>query len=158
MAQSDLVKVAIGVAVGALVATVAALVLTGRIGGGDKETKVTLLQMPDGRCSTDKVTHVKVKQEKHLTWKIENRCTTEQIVAVGNFRKDFAGGGSNCSAAGSASPFPGQQPASVPVPPGEKRQIKLTAKKLEKPDAPEAYYFDFCLNSVSADPTLMIER
>lgn len=160
--RNDFVKVAAAAAVGALVATVLALAFTGRL-SGDKSTDVTLWQVGNGPCEMGKQTYVTVKQEKNLTWKIRSHCKTQAVVAVGNFRPQKDGGNSDCSAAGSASPFPGQQPASVTLPPaedddGSKGQIKLKAKKLDNGEQPETYYFDICLNSVSVDPTLMIER
>jgi hypothetical protein len=162
MTQSDLVKVALGAAVGAAIA--AALVITIRGGAGGKTTRVTL-SGPGGSCTLGKETKVRGKVDENLTWKIENYCSSAQTVAVGNFRTSAGPSSQNdCSAEGPDYPFDsGNRVAQIASGTGTgnpgRGDIKLKVKNGNSlPGGPLTYYFDICIGSTKADPELAIER
>lgn len=167
MAQRDWTTLVGGVVVGAIGALVVAALFGVSIFGG-RETRVTLSAEGDGPCTLGKETTVTAKAGRNLTWKIENYCLAEVLVAVGDFRTDANPTMANCSAPGAAYPFePGTPTATVEA--GERRSngsIKagkgdIQLKVKERADAGNEmirYYFNICLNGTPADPLLMVER
>lgn len=168
MTQRLLIAAAAGIAVGIAIGAAFAGSL---FGIGDRSTDV-MLSSVNGACTTGKATLVRVRESKHLTWKIENYCTdTEKIVMVGNFRTSQGpSGATNCDAAGPQYPFDDQDPArrtatlaaaqqdGYDIDPSEGR-IKLKAKGKDDLDSKDpTYYFDLCVNGAIVDPMLIVER
>lgn len=177
MTQRDLAKIAGGFLIGIAAAAVVMGVFGPIFGGADTQTDVTL-SMIDGKCEMGKATHVRVRQDKHLIWKISNYCTDgTKTVSVGNFRRIQGGPAATpaasaqgaCTEAGADYPFTpsGERSKELAAAGKEsngridptKGTIKLRAQKLLGDDEePRLYAFDVCLGGVKQDPSLIFER
>lgn len=168
MAQRDLVSVVGGLVVGVIGAMVIGTTVFGISIFGGRDTRVTLVAAGTAGCSLGKETTVKAKDGEDLTWKIENYCLEDVVIAVGDFRKAEAPSAPNCSANGVDYPFDnGEREVTVPkaeargngkITPG-KMSIKLKVKKHADPgEGMISYYFNMCLNGAPTDPLLLVER
>ena len=155
--------IAAGAAAVAAFATVFAVGVLGDFGRdifGNTETAIRLRTNALSACELfGKETGVIVKKGKKVTWRIENLCSSEQTVTLGNFRKEPIAVKDNCNDAMVGIfdwPFePGPELAnrqSVVPSGGKSDKVKFKAK-----DLPGTYYFDVCLGNVKVDPRLIID-
>ena len=153
----------IGLTAAVVVAAAAVAVLFTRDIFGNTTTELKL-EMSGSACAittpiNDK--DVTVKKNKKVTWEVENRCTTDQFVSVGNVRdKAEPNGINNCNAGVSESTWPfkkqDQAKRSVYVPAGETEKIELKEAKNES-GKQDVYYFDICVGGVKKDPRLVVD-
>ena len=176
MVQRDLVKVALGVVVGAALVAAVGVALGVIPSRGQKTTEVTLSsEGQNGPCGLGKATLVRVGKSKHLVWDVTNYCTDgPKTVSVGNFSRTAPGTDKplNCDNPGPDYPFAAENPnppRSVEIPAAEinsdgsidpkEGEIKLKVKSRGELGQEEIlYYFDVCLNGEAKDPKLVIER
>lgn len=153
-------KLAVGVGVVALGAVAAYLLLQG---AGDADKTLTLA-MNGSTCTittapADK--DVEVGKNKKITWNVNNTCTANQLVLVGNFRPTQADGGIlDCKAGVIESTWPfknlDQSMRQVYVPAGETQAITLKEAKNETGNK-LTFYFDICMGGKKVDPRLDID-
>ena len=152
------------VATAAAAAVVAAVVVVlGRDAFGNTTTELKL-EMSGSACAittpiNDK--DVTVKKNKKITWEVENACSTDQFVSVGNVRPRAEPNGiNNCNAGVSEStwPFKPQDQArrAVYVPAGRTEKIELKDAKNDS-GKQDVYYFDICVGGVKKDPRLVVD-
>ena len=153
------------VATAAAAAVVAAVVVVlGRDAFGNTTTELKL-EMSGSACAittpiNDK--DVTVKKNKKVTWHVENACTTDQFVSVGNVRPQPGDNGvTNCKAGMAEQywPFKAQDQArrAVYVPKdGGSEDIVLKEAKNDS-GKQDVYYFDICLGGVKKDPRLVVD-
>lgn len=173
MTQPDVVKVAGGVVIGAVVVALVMAMDFNPFAGRDKQTEVTLSPRGayGGACELGKATLVRVGKSRQLSWEIANYCTDrEQVVSVGNFRKTPEPvQATNCDNIGTDYPFEDTTGRSTTIAAAtadkdgnvdpESGRIKLKVKgRNDLGETPLTYYFDVCLNGTKADPVLVIER
>jgi hypothetical protein len=159
-----------GLIAGAVVAGVVGVTALGWNLFGDTETEIVLRDEGAVCILTGKQTEVEVGKNKRLTWKVKNHCSSQQTVAVGNFRTTATGGNPNCSAAtegGATSPFQQDDEArrtAVAGPgteqePNDDEEIQLKVKTRDVLGGSRLrYYFDICLAAAKVDPRLIIEE
>lgn len=169
MNQRDIAAVAGGLVAGFLLAAIIGAGVFGVNLRGDRETDVTL--SPGGEseeaCELGKATLVRVHQDKHLIWKVENYCPSAQTVTVGDFRLAGGAAAGGCAGPGADYPF-GEGDRSVTLEPAEVRsdgtirptkgRIKLKAKSLPQGENARRYAFNICLGGTPADPWIIVER
>ena len=170
MSQRNVASLVGGLAAGAAAAAIAIIVMVGNPFSGDRETDVTLSATDaQAACELAKATGVRVRQDKHLIWRVENYCTSAgQTVTVGDFRNDgdpAAPGG--CADAGPHFPF-GAGERSVTLGPAEQQSngairptkgvIKLKANMLPGNEPTRKYLYSICLGGTPADPWVIVER
>jgi hypothetical protein len=151
-------KLAVGVAVVAVAAV--AVVLVTR---GNDATKDLKLEMRNGTCTIttppdDK--NVEVGKNKKITWHVQNLCTSDQLVLVGNFRPTPPDGGVlDCKAGIIESTWPfkklDQSVRQVYVPSSETQDLVLKEAKNET-GSTVTFYFDICMAGKKVDPRLDI--
>ena len=90
MAQSDFVKIVGGVVIGVVAAAGVVALL---FGSGDTDTSIFLTQTGAACTLTYKDSDVHAAKNKKVTWKVNNSCTTEQQIILGNFRRNQTIGG-----------------------------------------------------------------
>lgn len=169
MSQRDIAAVAGGIVAGLVLAAIVGVGVFGMNLRGDKETDVTLSAGADDPtvCELGKATQVRVRQGKHLIWKVENYCPSAQTVMVGDFRSTSAAAASGCADPGAGYPF-GAGTRSVTLDPAEVRsdgtikptkgRIKLKANDLPQGENARSYAFNICLGGTPADPWVIVER
>lgn len=170
MRQSNVMAIAGGLIAGIVLAAMLGVGFFGVNVGGDRETDVMLSAATGygNACELGKATHVRVRHNKHLIWKVENYCPDTQTVMVGDFRQVSAGAASSgCADAGADYPF-GEGDRSVTLEPAEVRsdgsikptkgRIKLKANSLPEGENARAYAFTICLGGAPADPWVLVER
>lgn len=170
MSQRNAGPVIGGLVAGAAAAVIAVVLFLGNPFSRDTETDV-MLSAADARaaCELAKSTGVRVRQGKHLIWKVANYCTSSaQTVMVGDFRAKQAPAAANgCADAGPDYPF-GSGERSVTLDPAEVRSdgsikptkghIKLKANPLPGEEMTRTYEYSICLGGAPADPWVIVER
>lgn len=168
MTQSELTRLAIVVAISAVIAAgLGAAFGGGLFGSGDTETGVTLSAV-NGTCTIGKANIVVVRKDKQLVFELENYCTDgPKTVAVGNFQKNAPSTATNCSQAGSDYPFTDSSEAA------RKKEVDAAKRGSDQSIDPSdakfklkaqgesfagTYYFDICLDGTKVDPMLIVER
>jgi hypothetical protein len=123
---------------------------------GHTETDITLA-MNGNLCTLAKEADLKVKKGKNVKWKIDNKCSTDQTVAVGDFTLNSAPAGSTCADTPDWPFDPADKPGRVKtIPANRKGDIKLT--KADNPTATNReFYFNVCQGGTKVDPRLVIE-
>ena len=152
------------VIVGGLVLVVAAFTIFYTVDIFGNTTTELKLEMSGSACAittpiNDK--DVTVKKNKKITWEVENACSTDQFVSVGNVRaKAEPNGVNNCNAGVPEPtwPFKTQDQArrAVYVPAGKTEKIELKEAKNDS-GKQDVYYFDICVGGVKKDPRLVVD-
>lgn len=153
------------VIVGVLVLVVAAFTIFYTVDIFGNTTTTLKLEMSGSACAittpiNDK--DVAVKKNKKITWKIENACSTDQFVSLGNVRLQPGDNGvTNCKAGMAEQywPFKAQDQArrSVYVPKdGGSEDIVLKEAKNDS-GKQDVYYFDICVGGAKKDPRLVVD-
>ena len=145
--------VVVGIVAVVAVAVGAFYVITMR---GHTETDITLT-MTGGQCTLAKDMDLRVKKGKNVKWKINNQCSTDQTVAVGDFTLNTPPAGSTCADTPSWPFDDADRPDRVKTIGASRRgDIKLTRAKNANSTQAE-YYFNVCRGGTKVDPRLVIE-
>jgi hypothetical protein len=152
------------VIVGGLVLAIAAFTIFYTVDIFGNTTTELKLEMSGSACAittpiNDK--DVTVKKNKKITWEVENACSTDQFVSVGNVRaKAEPNGVNNCNAGVPEPtwPFKAQDQArrAVYVPAGKTEKIELKEAKNDS-GKQDVYYFDICVGGAKKDPRLVVD-
>ena len=152
------------VVVGTLVLVVAAFTIFYTVDIFGNTTTELKLEMSGSACTittpiNDK--DVAVKKNKKITWEVENACSTDQFVSVGNVRaKAEPNGVNNCNAGVPEPTWPFKQQdqarRAVYVPAGKTEKIELKEAKNDS-GKQDVYYFDICMGGVKKDPRLVVD-
>lgn len=154
-------KVAVGVGIVALGALAAYLLLQG---AGDADKTLTLA-MNGNTCTITTPPaekDVEVGRNKKITWSVNNTCTSDQLVLVGNFRPTQPDGGiTDCKAGIIESTWPfknldDQAHRQVYVAAGATQAITLKEAKNDS-GTKITVYFDICMAGKKVDPRLDID-